>query len=800
MKKIVLLFILTAAVILSSNSHGQSSEQGNVLLGKASQQFFIENKGQWPEEVLYLTRMGGLDAWITKKGVLYTFYKLEEITESASSEKQIKLAGKFDEQNKEYSIIGHRVWAKLQNANPSPGHEGKQKKEGYYNYFIGNDPGKHASNVGLYKEALVTNVYTGIDVRYYFDKGNLRYDYIVHPGADYRQIQVQLEGAISTAIKDKDLVFTTRFGEVKQAELYVYQEQENGCHPIAASWQKKGESYGFALSHYDPAKPLVIDPLIYSTYIGGSGAEYGNSIAIDASGCAYVTGYTNSSNYEITPGAFQSSYGGGFQDVFVTKFNATGSALIYSTYIGGSEEDRGYSIAVDVSGNAYVTGYTRSSNYDITPGAFQSTRGGSYDVFVTKLNATGSALIYSTYIGGSNEDLGYSIVIDVSGNAYVTGQTLSDNYDITPGAFQSTMEGWIDAFVTKLNATGSALIYSTYLGGSDEDRGYSIAIDASGNAYVTGLTRSDNYDIIPGAFQSTMEGYYDVFVTKLNAAGTALIYSTYIGGSNADKANSIAIDASGCAYVTGQTWSSNFDITPGAFQSSYGGGDNDVFVTKLNATGSELIYSTYIGGSVGDVGYSIAIEVSGNAYVTGATSSSDYDITPGAFQSTYGGGFDVFVSKLNTDGTALVYSTYIGGSTVDYGTSIAIVSGDAYLTGGTASSNYDITPGAFQSTFGGDNDVFVTKLFIDPPAGIQEPGAMENLTVYPNPNNGTFTISGASEGQYSVINELGQTVREFELNAVNNYTVPIKNLSTGVYYIVGCTKNENMQQKIVVTE
>jgi hypothetical protein len=238
---------------------------------------------------------------------------------------------------------------------------------------------------------------------------------------------------------------------------------------------------------------------------------------------------------------------------------------------------------VDGSGNAYVTGYTDSRNYDVTPGAFQTKNGGRKDVFVTKLNATGTALVYSTYIGGCNWDYGYAIAVDESGNAYVTGYTFSNDYPVTPGAFQTTYKGWgapPDVFVTKLNATGTALVYSTYIGGSDWDEGRAIAVDGSGNAYVTGWTLSTDYDVTPGAFQTTRGGYRDVFVTKLNATGTALVYSTYIGGRGGEVGSAIAVDGSGYAYVTGYTRSTYYDVTPGAFQTT-NGGLWDAFVTKV---------------------------------------------------------------------------------------------------------------------------------------------------------------------------------------------------------------------------
>jgi hypothetical protein len=605
----------------------------------------------------------------------------------------------------------------------------------------------------------------------------LRYDFIVHPGADPSQIKFELEGEFNEYLKNEALCYTISFGEVQIQDLYAYQHSDKK--QVQAKFTQQNSAWQFQLGGYDKTQPLVIDPLIYSTYIGGNDSEtangiaidgsgnayitggtwstdyditpgafqtvkgaitdvfvtklnstgtgliystfigggdtdYGYAIAIDGFGNAYITGSTVSTDYDITPGAFQTTGGGFYPDVFVTKLNSTGTGLIYSTYIGGNNYDYGTSIAIDNSGNAYITGATYSTDYPITPGAFQTTKGVGDDVFVTKLNSTGTGLIYSTYIGGSDYDFGYAIALDGSGNAYITGETWSTDYDITPGAFQTTLsgsEGWPDVFVTKLNSTGTGLIYSTYIGGSDYDYGFAIAIDNSGNAYVTGVTNSTDYNITAGAFQTTIAGFSDVFVTQLNSTGTGLIYSTYIGGSNEDGGYSIAIDDSGNAYITGFTTSTDYDITPGTFQTTGGGSNTDVFVTKLNSTGTGLIYSTYIGGSSNDVGYSIAIDGSGNAYITGETYSTDYDTTPGAFQATNVGIYDVFVTKLNSTGSGLIYSTYIGGSDEDRGNSIAIDhTGNAYVTGETYSTDYDITPDVFQNIYGGSQDVFVTKL------------------------------------------------------------------------------------------
>jgi len=393
----------------------------------------------------------------------------------------------------------------------------------------------------------------------------------------------------------------------------------------------------------------TISGIVYSTYLGGSGGDASTGIAVDASGNAYVTGSTSSTDFPTTPGAVQPTYGGA-GDVFVTKLDPTGSTLLYSTYLGGSGDDASSGIAVDTLGNVYVTGYTSSTDFPATPGAFQKTYGGGLaDAFVAKVNPTGNApLLYSTYLGGSDIDIGYAIAVDAAGNAYVSGHTASSNFPTTSGAFQTTLGGSVNAFVTKLNPTGSAPLYSTYLGGSGMDAAQGIAVDSLGNAYVSGYTDSGDFPTTLGAFQTTFGGGTDAFVTKLNPAGIApLIYSTYLGGSGNDVGYGIAVDAAGNAYVTGYAGSADFPTTAGAFQTAYGGGSADAFVTALNPTGSApLLYSTLIGGSNNDGGQWIALDPFGSAYVAGFTISTNFPTTPGAFQTTYGGGLsDAFVTK-----------------------------------------------------------------------------------------------------------------------------------------------------------
>jgi hypothetical protein len=461
--------------------------------------------------------------------------------------------------------------------------------------------------------------------------------------------------------------------------------------------------------------------LVYSTYLGGSriGWDFGDGIALDPAGNAYITGVTYSStpsnDFPTTAGAFDTTYNGGNADVFVSKLNVTGSALVYSTYLGGSGYDDGYEIAVDPVGNAYITGMTSSSDFPTTPGAFDTSFNGWYDVFVTKLNASGTALVYSTYLGGSNKDYGEGIALDSAGNAYITGWTFSSNFSTTVGAYDTAYHS---CFVSKLNPSGTGLIYSTYLGGSGGEEGRGIAVDASGNAYIIGVTGS-GFPTTAGVWDTSYNGFQDGFVSKLNPSGTGLVYSTYFGGSDDDYSSDIAVDAFGNTYLTGRTSSSDFPTTAGAFDTT----DNgvwDVFVSKLNSTGSALAYSTYLGGSGDfDYGWDIAVDPVGNAYVTGYTNSSNFPTTPGAFDTTFnGGGFDlsdVFVSKLNATGSALAYSTYLGGSGDDGGFNIALDNaGNAYITGWTDSSDFPTTAGAFDTSLNGGDDVFVTKLSLVP--------------------------------------------------------------------------------------
>jgi hypothetical protein len=699
---------------------------------------------------------------------------------------------------------------KLVGANPHAKVTGLEELPGKSNYFIGNDPKKWRTKVPNYAKVKYKDVYPGVDLVYYGNEGQLEYDFLVAPGADPRQIALDLGTALAPSKgTDKryplridpngELVVGTDGGEVIFHKPVVYQRRADNGQMTKHQGQKsededfldahyvlRGIRVTFEVADYDKTRPVVIDPvLVYSTYLGGSDEDLGIGIAVDALGNGYVTGYTYSSDFPTTPGAFQTTFRGrsgcnigltGFStDAFVSKLNAAGSALVYSTYLGGSNGceglGTGMGIAVDASGNAYVSGSTSSSDFPTTPGAFQTTFAPGYEnVFITKLNAAGSALPYSTYLGGGGEEGVFQpegIAVDASGAAYVTGWTSSSNFPTTPGAFQTTFSGESgdsDAFITKLNATGSAVVYSTYLGEIDVG-GFApggIALDALGNAYVTGSTSSSNFPTTPGAFQTTYGGgLVDGFITKLNAAGSTLLYSTYLGGNGDDWSTGIATDASGNAYVTGTTSSSDFPTTPGALQTTFGG-YADVFITKLNAAGSAVAYSTYLEtDAIGWFG-GIALDALDNVYVTGFA-ESNFPTTPGAFQINCEG-LCAFVSKLNAAGSALLYSTYLGGGYDDYGDGLAVEPfGNAYVTGWTGSSNFPTTPGAFQRTYaGGPFDAFVAKFSF----GIPFSGFSGKLEL--DLNAGSFDLNAA-----------------FKLGAGGSINPPIQpvNLTIGTYSV-----------------
>lgn len=695
-----------------STPASQTENQVRQAYGKLPVSF-EQNQGQFDPQVEYAARGAGYSLFLSGQQM------------TLSLKKNVSNAGKAAEDSATNSVVTME-WL---GANPSPQVQGGGLQEGKTNYFRGSDPAKWLTNLPNYGQVRYGEIYPGIDLLFYGQGQQLEYDFVVKPGADPAQIRLDFRGASGLEVDGQgQLVLHTDGGDIIQPAPTIYQEIAGKRQMVSGGYVLEGSRVSFRLGGYDRTIPLVIDPvLVYSTYLGGSGIDEAVDIKVDSSGNAYITGDTYSANFPVSGGVIQPNLAGEL-DAFVSKLNASGTALIYSTYLGGaSNEDDGASIAVDSSGNAYITGSTYSNDFPVTSGTFQISLKGEEAAFVSKLNPTGTALVYSTFLGGSEGDAGLYITLDNDGNAYITGFASSDDFPVTSGVFQTSLKGDSDAFVSKLNPTGTALVYSTFLGGSGSDSSNAITLDSEGNVYITGYATANDFPTTVGAFQPASAGSYDGFVSKLNPTGTALIFSTYLGGSNFDAGGDIKIDVEGNVYVVGVAQSSDFPTTTGALQTAHGGG-YDVFVSKLTSTGTALIYSTYLGKSGYEYITDLEIDSSGNAYVVGYTTSTDYPTTGDALQSTFNGGDnDTFVSKLNASGTALLYSTYLGGSLNDYGYGLAVdSSGNMYVTGYTASSNFPTTTGAFQADFDGSIDAFVTKIGIGTP--------IVELTTSPNPS------------------------------------------------------------------
>src|SRR3990172_7144934 len=519
--------------------------------------------------------------------------------------------------------------------------------------------------------------------------------------------------------------------------------------------------YGFAVASYDRTKPLIIDPLLASTFLGGSYDEVGNSLTLDTSGNVYVTGATMSTDFPTTSGAYDTSFNG-FNDIFVSKLNSGLTSLLASTFLGGAVYDWGSSLTLDTSGDAYVTGETASTDFPTTSGAYDTSFNGYYDdVFVSKLNGGLTSLLASTFLGGSGDDYGDSLALDTSGNVYVTGATDWTDFPTTPGAYDTSYNGgnWNgnDVFVSKLSGDLTSLLASTYLGGTAGESGRSIATDTRGNVYVTGYTYSSNFPTTIEAYDTSYNGgpYTDAFISKLNSGLTSLLASTFLGGSNGGDGESLTLDTSGNVYVTGYTESTDFPTTSGAYDTSFNGGYwGDVFVSKLNSGLTSLLASTFLGGLGIDSSKSLTLDTSGNVYVTGSTASSDFPTTSGAYDTSYNGSDwyavgDVFVSKLNSGLTSLLASTYLGGSSWDVGYSLTLdTSGNVYVTGSTDSADFPTTSGAYDTSLnGGYGDVFVSKLDGNLSAGTAQPptvttGDASDITLNAATLKGTANANG----------------------------------------------------------
>lgn len=596
---------------------------------------------------------------------------------------------------------------------------GTEKQKATVNFFRGNDPAKWRRDLPTYAGVVYENLWSGIDWHVAGKGKTLKYEFVVKPGADPRQIKLAYQGVERLVLSDAgELVVKLRSGELRDAKPTVYQEKGGEKIPVEARFALiNARIYGFALGPYDPQLPLIIDPSLYfATYLGGDSWDFPDDMVIDGSGNIYVTGYTTSTDF-ATVGAYDTSQNGS-DDIFVAKLASNGQSLTWCTYIGGSSGDGGKAIAVDSSGRAYVAGYSYSTDFP-TASAYQGSKGGSgtttRDAVVFKLNASGSSLLYSTYLGGTTtaHDSAHGIAVDNNGIAWVAGKAASTDFPTTAGVYDTSWNGGTDFFVAKLDTAqsgSSSLSWSTYVGGTNPDemdwlKG-GMAVDGSGNVYVTGEAKA-GFPTTVGAYDTSYNdtgSSWDVVVFKLNSSGTSLVYSTYLGGTAIDVPFGLTLDSSNQAWVTGYTSSSGFPTTVGAYDRTRKASAYSAFVAALNADGTGLVFGTFLEGASGyyDYGYDIAIDSTGRIHVAGstapATGSSAFPTTADAYDRTTNGSDDWFYTRFNAAGSSLVYSSVFGTSGQDTCKAMAIdATGDIVYLAGSMASGFT-TQSAYRSS------------------------------------------------------------------------------------------------------
>lgn len=669
---LALLALFAAAVAPAAANGGPERGDGGLGASPASL-LFIENVGQFDARARFQARGRQGALWLAQDALWVTI--LEETKGTWGTEGTPTTSPQSTPIPS--SPRGVHIKLSFEGANPAPRLQPFGRQSTHVSYFT------HAGrfpDVPVWSGVLYEDLYPGVDLAITGENGQ----WVAHLlcaancPTDLERVRPQVEGTDSLASFGLPILVGS---ESAASQIPNPKSKTQNSLPLVYSTFLGGSVYdegfdifadasgaayvlGSTQSPNFPTTPGVFDPtqngstdafvvqmnaagngLVFATFIGGSGADTGWAMAVK--GDVYLTGFTQSTNFPVTAGAYDTTHNGN-SDVYVAKLNATGTALLYATYLGGSGIDDGQGIGVDGDANAYVTGYTESTTFPTTAGAFDTTFNGiGPDAYVTKLNAAGDALVYSTFLGGSGWDWAKGLAVDADGYAYVTGRTDSASFPTTAGSFDTTYNsGFNDGFVTKVNQTGTALSYSAFLGGNDQEEGNDVVVDGSGNAYVTGFTYSGNFPVTAGAYDTTHNGSKDVYVVKVNSAGSALSYGTFVGGSSSDEGYGIAVGAAGNATVTGFTGSSNFPTTLGAVDGTYNGG-GDAFMFRLNATGRALSYGTFLGSNKWDYGNSVGVDASGYAYLTGFTQGRFFPTTLGAYDTTYNGGRDAFISKLN---------------------------------------------------------------------------------------------------------------------------------------------------------
>ncbi len=723
---------------------------GNVPLG------FTENQGQFHPDVLFKTSSGGVMVFFTGTGVTYVLSRETEASKQRRQEKRLRPDYHFqfmEDEEREFEHYALKVH--FEGSSPKARVVGEDRLPWNNNYFIGNNPSKWRTDVPNYKRIRYENIYDGIDLVYYGNGKGLKYDFIVQPGADPKQIQLRYDGT-SDIVPDEngELKVKTPFGNLIEREPVAF--QDNGIKKIKAGYKLSVKSEGifsFDVKSYDTFKALVIDPeLIFSTLLGGSDSEDGLGLDIDNQGNAYVTGHTSSIDFPVTSGAYDTEYSN--YDTFIVKFNNSGSGLLYSTFLGGNSQEYSSEIVVDSQGNVYITGLTSSSDFPTTGNAYDNSHNGGQDVFVVKINNIGNHLIYSTFIGGSNSDKGTGIKI-YNGNVYISGSTTSSDFPVTGNAYNQEHKSGLnsDGFVCKLNNSGNDMVFSTFIGGCNDESLSDLALDKNQNIYLVGTTESYDFPVTSNAFDKILSGTSDAFVSKISSDGSVLVSSTYLGGTRWESGNGITMDRYGNICVTGCTESwGGFPATSGAFYDEPYFWNCNGYISIFSASLEKLLYSTYIGGG-SNGGSDIEVDIQGNIYLAGWTTdlmpTTDDAISTRNWEDQ---DCDGFLYVLSSDGKYLLYGTYLRSYGDDWSRKVAIDHEDNfYCTGGTSGLLFPTTPGAFDDDYEEYNSQFFLMKF--------SPVLLTIKITYPNESDVAHEIFDEVEIRWNSMSKVGQTVR-----------------------------------------
>jgi len=775
--------------------------------------FFVANEGQWEAPFAFRYDGAGGSYFVTSDGLTIDLRQYER---SAVTEEPDRMPWERRESQPE-SVRGHVVKVKYLNASTNPEIVGEDRLPHYSNYFLGPDSCRWRSLVGHYRRVMAKNVWAGVDVEYRIEAQGIESVYHLAAGVDPSVIQIQYDGLDAPLRTDiqGNLILQTSLGAIREKAPYACQNWQGKREEVAVVYQIiSGNTIRLACSGYDRNIGMVIDPLLYSSYLGGNSGDVITGIDILDDGCILVCGNTYSTDFPTTPGAFQ-DHRSGSKPGFVTELTADGDSLVFSTYLGG----QGY---VNPSGihhreNAFWTAgdiaWDGAIGWPLTVDALDTTWGGGYEGFITCLSADGSELLYSSYLGGSGMDMVKDFTLDTLGSLILVGQTDSDEFPVTADALALNREWGPDGFFTIFNPVQIRLDYSTYIPGNYLDQAGNIVFISSRVVWVVGATSSSNFRVTDDALQSQnasgggpSSGFNDAFLMEWNLAEHQLVYCSYLGGSGPDGLGDVyALDVNRIVLV-GSTRSADFPVTAAAFDTALLG-SQDCFITVIRFPDS-ILYSTYLGGST----YESVFKVTGDEHsltIAGETAGPDFPITPGAFDTVSHG---MFISRLSMDLSRLEYSSYFGGSGIEWLNGVYFTSADTvWLVGETGSGNFPITANAYQSLRSNWSDGFLSEFVIpdsiSPVTVRPVPIPSEiSLSIYPNPFNSTAQIAYSlpttqrvSLRLYNVLGrEAAMLLNERQIAGEHRVQFNCSGLSSGVYFCRMETGREVRTRKIVL--